>query len=225
VFVELATIRQAMKAARCRARLVLAAAVLAGLVGCNRPSEPTADVLAAALNDYLAQRGQLCLGKTHWPIDLTQREIDAGARNALQMPVLERLGLVTSTVAEVAGQDQATAPAMKVRRYALTESGRRYYLVRGGAGHPPDGDFCAARLSLDRIVGWSLERDAARGGVPHVVVTYTYRVEAAPWTKDAEAQKVFPVVASVVRGAGSAELQESFTLTPTGWVAVDLPGT
>ncbi len=35
-------------------------------------------------------------------------------------------------------------------------------------------------------------------------------------------QKVFPVVAQVIRGAGSAQLQETFKKTETGWVAVDL---
>jgi hypothetical protein len=51
---------------------------------------------------------------------------------------------------------------------------------------------------------------------------YTYQVKAAPWTGDEELQKVFPVVAQVIRGAGSAQLQETFRKTETGWVAVDL---
>jgi hypothetical protein len=176
---------------------------------------------------YLAQRGDLCLAKTQWPIDVTQHDIDVGGRNALQMPVLERLGLVASTVAEVeiADEDQtpATAHRMKVRRYALTDAGLRYYLPRPGraATGAAEHDLCAAHLQLDRIVGWDLQK-ATAGAPRHAVVTYTYRIDAAPWTADAEAQQVFPVVAGLVRGAGSAHLQETFVATPSGWVAAEL---
>ena len=180
-----------------------------------------AEVLAAGLNTYLAQRGDLCLAKNVWPIDVTQHEVDVGARNALQMPVLERLGLVSSTIAQVEVDDEGTTHRMKVRRYALTEEGRKHYHVRTGTDSKAAlGDFCAASLSLDKVVGWEL----VKGAEPSAVVTYTYRIDAAPWTRDAEAQKVFPMVANVVRGAGTAKLQETFRRTDHGWVAVDLLG-
>jgi hypothetical protein len=202
----------------------LALAAVAGLAACSRATEPTAEALSAGLQTYLAQRGDLCLGKNDWPIDLTQREIDAGARNALQLPVLERLGLLRSTVAEVdVKDDNEVAHHMKVRRYALTDSGRSYYLEREQTqrdGHKiRRGDFCAAKLSLDKIVRWELKGEGAQR---QALVSYTYRIQAAPWTADAEVQKVFPVVAGVVRGAGSAQLQEAFRPTEAGWVAVDL---
>jgi hypothetical protein len=195
-------------------------AVLALLMlgACTREAEPDAKVFGAAMNTYLAQRGDLCVAKPSWPIDLTQHEIDTGARNALQLPVLERLGLAASTVAEVDVSDEGTLHHMKVRRYQLTDAGRKHYVLRGAKG-----DFCAARLSLDRIVGWQLRTDAD-GKRQHALVTYTYRADAAPWTQDAQAQKVFPMVAHVVNGAGSAQLQQSFTLTGKGWVADDLLG-
>lgn len=205
--------------------LIASALVLNALSGCARSPAPSSDQFAAALKDYLAQRGDLCLAKTDWPIDLTQHEIDTGARNALQLPVLERLGLASSTVAEVDVQDdQAVSHRMKVRRYALTEAGRQFYLTREratpGGGRQTVGDFCAARLSLDRVVHWEL---AGEGRDRLATVSYTYQVKAAPWTADAEVQRVFPVVAQVIRGAGSAQLQERFRPTATGWVAVDLP--
>lgn len=206
------------------AGLAASALALTALAGCARSTEASADQFAAGLTDYLAQRGDLCLAKTDWPIDLTQHEIDTGARNALQLPVLERLGLVSSTVAEVeARDDQEVAHAMKVRRYALTEAGRQFYLTRErptpSGGRQTVRDFCAARLSLDRVVRWELTGD---GQDRLATVSYTYQVKAAPWTSDAELQRVFPVVAQVIRGAGSAELQERFRRTATGWVAVDL---
>lgn len=201
--------------------LVAAAATLAG---CGRPAEPTAADVGAAMSAYLAQRGDLCLAKAQWPIDVTEREIRAGARNALQMPVLERLGLASSTVAEVdVKDDNEVSHHMKVRRYALTESGKQFYVMREqlrpDGGKETRGDFCAARLSLDKVVHWEL---GGEGKERHAIVSYTYQVKAAPWTGDAELQKVFPVVAQVIRGAGSAQLQETFKKTGTGWVAVDL---
>jgi len=212
----------------------LCAVVVASLIGlsaCTRTAEPTAEVFTAAMNTYLAKRGDLCLGKNSWPIDVTQHEVDVGARNALQMPVLEKLGLVASTVAEIDVNDEGTLHHMKVRRFALTDAGHKYYLTRdpgretakiSGAA-APKGDFCAAKLNLDHVVGWELHK-TADGAQRQAVVTYTYRIDAAPWAQDAQVQKVFPVVSSVVRGAGTAQLQETFTLTEAGWVAVDLQG-
>jgi hypothetical protein len=200
-------------------RFLIAMVPLLLLAACARDAAPDAKVFGAAMDTYLARRGDLCLAKPSWPIDLTQHEIDSGARNALQLPVLERLGLAASTVAEVDVDDEGTLHHMKVRRYQLTDAGRKHYVMRGAKG-----DFCAARLSLDRIVAWELH-DGAADKRRHAVVTYTYRADAAPWTQDAQAQKVFPMVANVVHGAGTAQLQEAFTLTDAGWVADDLLGT
>jgi hypothetical protein len=209
-----------MKNIRSLALVAVALAGLGGLAGCTRNDSPDTAALDAALHTYLAKRGDLCLAKNTWPIDLTQHEIDSGARNALQLPVLERLGLARSEVAEVDVNDEGTLHHMKVRRYALTDAGRKFYITRGDGAR--GGDFCAARLSLDRIVGWELHGSGAQR---RAVVTYTYRVDAAPWTKDAEVQKVFPMVAGVIRGAGTAQLQETFARGDAGWIAVDLQGT
>ena len=209
----------------------VAMASLLGLSGCTHTEELNAQTFTAPMNSYLAKRGDLCLGKNVWPIDVTQHEVDVGARNALQMPVLEKLGLVTSTVAEIDVNDEGVLHHMKVRRFALTDTGSKYYLTRDSAAgtaknpaaHATQGDFCAAKLSLDHVVGWELPKPA-EGAARHAVVTYTYRVEAAPWAQNLEVQKVFPVVSGVVHGAGVAQLKEAFTLTDKGWVAVDLLG-
>jgi hypothetical protein len=205
--------------------VVMTMLVIAAAAACTRSSDPSAAELTSAMNTYLAERGQLCLGKTNWPIDVTQHEVDTGARNALQMPVLERLGLASSSVADITVDDEGTAHEMKVRRYQLTDAGRTYYVKRSqrrASDAQAVGDFCAARLTLARVVGWDMH--PGDGKAPTATVRYTYHVDAAPWTNDPEAQKVFPMVAGVVSGADRAELQESFTHTPTGWVAVDLQG-
>ncbi|VTU40264.1 hypothetical protein [Variovorax sp. PBL-E5] len=203
-----------------RAVLTLAGAL--GLAACSKPTDASAENFTAAMNTYLAQRGDLCLGKSQWPIDVTEREIESGARNAVQMPVLEKLGLVAASVAEIdLKDDDGISHHMKVRRYALTDAGHKFYRVRdtvqADGRKAPQGNFCAARLSLDKVLRWN-----AAPGAHQMVVTYTYKAEPASWMQDADAQKVFPVVANVVRGAGSAELTETFRLTDAGWVAADL---
>ncbi|WP_295977244.1 hypothetical protein [uncultured Variovorax sp.] len=190
----------------------LLAVALAALGGCG-PQQPEANMqnLTAAMNAYLAKKGDLCLGKTRWPIDVPQREAGTRARNALQMPVLQRLGLVSASKAMVKDDKDQEAGEIEVTRYALTEEGRKYFVDR-----EPQGDFCAAHLTLDKVVGWEAPKDAKAPS--EVVVTYTYRIDAAPWTGDAEVQRVFPMVDRVVRGAGTMQLKQGFKRTDTGWV-------
>ncbi|MGJ7528724.1 hypothetical protein [Variovorax sp. GB1P17] len=197
--------------------LALGVAALAVLAGCG-PQKPEANLqnLTVAMNDYLAKKGDLCLGKTQWPIDVPQREAGTRARNALQMPVLEHIGLVSSSTAKVQEtREGEQATEITVTRYALTEEGKKYVYTR-----EPQNDFCAARLTLDKIVGWEARKDGKDASA--VVVTYTYKIDAAPWTSDADVQRVFPMVDRVVRGAGTMQLKQNFKPSESGWVPADI---
>ena len=146
---------------------------VAALAACSSRNEASRENFAAGVKAYLERRGDLCLAKSAWPIDVTQREIDAGARNALQMPALEKVGLVKSSVASVDVHDEERRATIQVRRYDLTEAGKKYYLTRemrsmgsDGSVHTRPGDFCAARLVWTR---WSAGRRPGRstaGGKP-----------------------------------------------------------
>src|ERR1700692_3052234 len=103
---------------------------LIALAGCSSSKEPNAQDLTVGMNHYLESQGNLCLAKNTWPIDVTQREMDAGGRNALQMPVLEKLGLVSSSVATIEVKDEDRSANIKVKRYELTETGKKYYLTK-----------------------------------------------------------------------------------------------
>ncbi len=192
--------------------------LLALLAGCGqsaRVSDASEANFAQALHVYLAKRGDLCVNRGSWPIDITREEAAQGSRNSVQLPVLERLGLVRSTAVEHSG----------ARRYELTDAGRTYYLARAPYKHDPghpvaDHDFCAAHLSLKRVVRW--DPPSAQTPGAETVVTYTYDIAPAPWTSDAEARRVFPMVDRVLRGAGSMELKETMVLTAGGWEAKDL---
>jgi hypothetical protein len=209
-FLKKLFLQRAFMPAAAVATLGAVAAVL--LAGCSHGPQADLQTFTAAMNTYLAQRGDLCLGKEHWPIDVTQREIRAHGRNAVQMPVLEHVGLVRSTEASVqASEDQ---PESAVTRYVLTDEGQKYFLPRQGAH-----DFCAARLALDKVVSWELPKGAKEG--EEAVVSYTYKVDAASWTGDADVRRVFPMVDRVVRGAGTMQLKQAFRRTEAGWVPKD----
>jgi hypothetical protein len=220
----------------CTSIVLLAAA-------CSGDQQPNRADLTKAMNAYLDKRGDLCLAKNDWPIDVAKAEFDGGSRNALQMPVLEKLGLVVSSVATVEKNDEtgqstkstkdskstkATKATTEVRRYQLTETGKQFYLAQAPRSQATGNaalaryDFCAARLSLDKVVGWETPHTQGKPGSAETEVTYTYKIVAAPWTNDADIRKVFPMVDRVIRGAGVMQLKETFMLTNRGWEAKDL---
>jgi hypothetical protein len=184
-------------------------------------------VLSAALQNYLAQQGDFCLGKFDWPIDVSAHDITVHTNNALQMPVLEKLGLVSSSDSTVVRKIDETDTTVPVRRYVLTAAGQQFYLRKtmhsvtsSGDQATHRGDFCAARLSLDKIVGWDEPHSAA--AYQETTVNYTYRIAAADWTHNPNVRKAFPMLDRIVGGAGTLQLQQRVRLTPTGWVAVNL---
>jgi hypothetical protein len=211
----------------------LIAAVLAALValtacGSSRTQAPTRDNFTAALDDYLAQRGHLCVGKYDWPIAVTEADRQARSLDAQQMPFLEKLGLVSSRDASVTrkGADgtQATLPA---REYALSAEGQKYYLhvpvvvatPARRVTHP--ADLCVARLRLDRLFGW--EKPQAVGGRTVTSLLFSYRiVDPAPWMQTADARRAFPMAMRAIDNAGVLQLRLGVHLTPDGWVADEL---
>ncbi|MDB5856786.1 MAG: hypothetical protein JWQ76_475 [Ramlibacter sp.] len=212
------------------ARFAAPSLLAALLAGCGH-SEPAAQAseanFAHALNAYLAKRGDLCLDRSSWPVDVTRAEFTQGSRNATQLPVLEKLGLVASTevVVDVAASDGHPSERTQARRYRLTDAGRGYYLAREphqrATGRPQaDHDLCAARLTLRRVLAWEPATTHAVGA--ETVVSYTYNIAPAAWTNDPEARRAFPMVERMVRGEGVVRLKEGMVLTSQGWQAKDL---
>jgi hypothetical protein len=201
------------------------------------PSQP---VMSRAVKKYLSEHGDLCVGKSNWPRLVTEQERQAGTNDAVQMPVLERLGLVESVEVPVqvanAGAEAAagSAPAAAsdavgpARRYSLTAKGRQFYVqkkvtVLGAHDRPVEreADFCVARLSLDKVVKWSSPEEAH--GHVETMVSYTYKIKPADWMVDPEARKVFPVVDRIIRGEGKALMTATLQAQNGKWEPV-LPG-
>lgn len=187
------------------------------------PAQLDARAVRTVLVQYLAQQGDLCLGKFHWPIEVSASDVAAGTRDALQMPVLETLGLVQASAASAPTTDEsAVAPT----RYTLSAAGKKFYLQRTMARATPDGkemvrqgDFCVAKLSLDRVVKWTPVSDV--GGHRESTASYTYKIAGAEWSRDPAVRKVFPMVARVFDGAGTMELKQRLRLAGKRWVAVN----
>jgi hypothetical protein len=210
-------------------RLKTAATValaLLTLAACSRPdpAAPSREAFEAGLRSFLADgHDEVCLAMYDWPMDLTEAEAGAHARHAVQLPVFEKLGLAHSTVMPV--PKSAENPDGAIKRYELTDEGRKYYLPHaytGRDGQAHKSDFCVARVSVGRVESWELDTHDAQH--PAATVSYSYRIEPAPWLKDADAQRVLPMVAKVIKGAdGGLQFHQGFTRGPQGWVAVAGP--
>lgn len=206
--------------------LRLAVLALAALLSACQDKQallPTRANFTAAVDDYLAQRGHLCVAKYDWPIAVTDADRRARSLDAQQMPVLETLGLVTGRDARVTRRG-ATLPA---REYALTAEGRKYYLhvpvvvatATQHVTHP--ADLCVARLSLDRVFGWEPPQTIAGRTVSSVL--FSYRItDPAPWMATQDARLAFPMAMRAIDNAGTLQLRLGVHLTPHGWVADEL---
>lgn len=213
---------------RCAGAALSLLVLLACLAGCDNEQVrfPNRDNFTATANDYLAQRGHVCLAKYDWPITVA-----AGSRapDAQQMPVLEKLGLVAGKdVIATSGEAGAQAPAAAVpaREYALTDAGRKYYLhvpvvVRTTTQtlvHP--GDLCAATLSLDRLIGW--DPPQTRDGRTATSLLFTYRITPDSWAARPEVLQAFPLLARAIQREGTMQVRLGVHLTRHGWVADEL---
>lgn len=230
------------------------ASVMVCAVGLSQAgaAQPSPQALTSAVKRYLSDHGDLCVGKFTWPRVVTPEDRRASTNDAVQLPVLERLGLVESTAipappaatpmslaplatgattenaAQGSQSGTAAAPAEAARRYSLTAAGRRFYLrkqrtVLGAHEQPVERQ---ADFCVARV---SLEKvvkwtppQDAHGHL-ETVVSFTYKIKSADWMADPEARKVFPVVDRVIRGQGHLLMTANVQEQKGSWVPV-LPG-
>jgi hypothetical protein len=196
--------------------LAIAAAAVVGVAHAAAPTLSD-ESFKPAVEKYLQEKGDFCLGKFNWPIIVTDAERQSGTNDALQMPVLERLGLVVSS-------PNVSDPA--TREYNLTTAGKKYYLVKQTVAFGPGntmmnyrGDFCAAKLELDKVVGWQVPEIV--NGRAQTTVQFTYKVAAAAdWTRDPGIKQVFPMIPRILDSAGKMPMTQLFAWSNQKWVAV-----
>jgi hypothetical protein len=193
--------------------LLLAATGLCTHAGAATPPAPNPQVLGAALTRYLAEYGQLCVGKYDWPITVRPQDAGNGERNAIQMPAMAEAGLV-----------QPLPTSDGAMTYRLTDTGRQYYWPRkvnrrdGTPGQVEVHDFCAGRLALDQVVRWTAPVQV--GDHLESTATYTYSVSPAPWTAEPRLQQVFPMIDRVIKGQHKALLAQRLRFADGKWEAV-----
>ena len=213
-----------------RFQTAAALAAIATLTGCHnsQAQAPTRDNFTAALNDYLAQRGHLCVAKYDWPIVVTDADRQARSLDAQQMPFLEKLGLAAGRDTHVTRKTADGAMAtLTAREYALTAEGQKYWLQvpvvvatpTQSITHP--ADLCVAKLSLDRLFGW--EKPQTINGRSVTSILFSYRiVDPAPWMQTPDARRAFPMAMRAIDNAGTLQLRLGVHLTADGWVADEL---
>ena len=175
--------------------------------------------MAAGLGKYLAQQGDVCVGKFDWPIDVAPGDAGAGSRDAVQLPVLEQLGLVEAASGMVVRRNaEGVEQQVPVQRYSLTDAGRKFYLKRDSSTVAPNGekiartgDFCVGKLSLAKLVAWDAATETA---------SYTYKFAAAPWMHEPAAQQAFPMIAYIMKGEGQLQMKQRLRLDHGRWIGV-----
>ena len=193
---------------------------LAILAGCTAQHAapaplPHPKAFAAAVQKFLDDKGGYCLGKPDWPRLVTDMDRRRHRPDALQMPVLERLGVVSGVPAP---RDPTST------LYSLTEAGRKFYVdYPPNSGTSPNapahpGDLCVAQLRVIKVTTWTPVHIAE--GTATTMVSYTYEIaKAAPWTDDPDFRRVFPVVAEVLSSGNKLEMMLPLRWTGRDWVA------
>jgi hypothetical protein len=196
-----------------------AGAVCMAAISQATTTNPNEKQLTQAVKAFLTDHGDLCMAKYTWPRDVTPGDEKTDPNDAVQLPVLERLGLVQSV------EVPKPAPAEPTRRYSLTEKGRKYYLqkkhtVIGRHDYVMEhnADFCVAHLTLDKVIKWS-PPEPVHDRV-ETVVRYTYHVKAADWMSEPEAQKVFPIADRIIRGDRALMMSATVALQDGKWVPI-----
>ena len=215
--------------------------------------QPSERELTRAVTQYLSDHGDLCVGKFAWPRVVTPQDQAAHTNDAVQLPVLERLGLVesaeisapaavtpaswTPAAADAAGnaaaqgsQSAATAAAAETaRRYSLTAKGQRYYLQKkrmtlGSHDQAVEHDKDLCVARLSLDKVVKWSPPEQVRGHRETVVRYTYHVKsAADWMSDPQARQVFPVVDRIIRNQDNMLMSVTVQLQDGKWVPV-LPG-
>ena len=187
---------------------------------------PSRETFEAALAHLPRRRPRPAVpGMYDWPIDLTEAE--AGARCA---PCRAAAGVREAGPGEEHGGAGAQEHREPGRRHQALRADRRRPQVLQGRTRTRAATAArtrtisaSRRISLAKVEGWQLDtRDAQH---PAATVSYSYRIEPAPWLQHPDAQRVLPMVAKVIKGAdGGLQMHQGFTLSRKGWVAVARPG-
>jgi voltage-gated potassium channel Kch len=199
-------------------RLFLIAIVsVVALTACNNSDKPSEDNFRKVINEYFAKHGKVCtsIGR-QFPIDVSESELKTRSGTATQMATLEAAGLVHSsnTIATIPGIMAPTAP-IPVRRYELTEEGKKYFQQLPGNLGQTTG-FCYGEKTVDSIVKWT--EPMTMGSYSQTEVTYTYKIKnLASWAERSDVQRAFWDIGTTVDGTSKSNQIVGLQLMNHGW--------
>lgn len=204
-----------------RKSFLLTVTCLGVLGGCNSEKKPSAANFTNAINAYLAKHGQVCiLVDGTFPANITLREQKQQTGIGPQTAALEQAGLArgNNTTAVVHGLMDVlsgSTPPQPVRRYELTDEGRKYFrqtVVSFGQA----GEFCYGQKAVDSIIKWT--EPAPMGPYTQSEVTYSYKIaNLATWAKQPSLQQAFPDIQSTLQNASKPNQTAGLVLTNKGW--------
>ena len=191
------------------------------LTACDSAKAPNDANFTKAIDAYLAKHGAACtVMDRQFPIDVPRLEQNEQFGIGAKLAALDQAGLVHSgeTTAVVHGMLDSlrgSGPAQPVKRYELTDSGKRYFQqIRSAPGQA--SGFCYGQKSVDRIV------KSETGTPSQAEVTYTYKiVDAAAWAQRADVQGAFSDVRTATNGVSKTPEVIGLQLTSNGW---EVPG-
>jgi DNA-binding PadR family transcriptional regulator len=197
------------------------------LAGCGSKTDANDKNFSAALDQYFAKNGDVCLGSMHarkWPVDVvdtTGQKFVASSYptdQASQLKALQSAGLAKSTHMEVE-RPMSNGRMQMVWRYELTDAGKK--ALRENARVSGVSDLCFANKRLDKIVKWDAVQSF--GGATGTNVTYLYKLEGMQdWAAKPEIQAAYPGVKAIIAGVGKEEGRQGVKLTNLGWEALGL---
>lgn len=201
--------------------------------GCASKKDANEKNFGMALTQYLSKHGELCLGLNKWPADVSEMDLRLQQSNltgiAEEMAALESVGVVSVTTATVDQLglfgNKPTGVKFKVKRYNLTDAGKKFYREKeakevglDGVKQVMRGDICYGKKILDRVVKW--EGPIKLGDYQEANVKYLYKIDQlADWAKNPRLQAAFSAAKRNIDGAGNAVLTHTVKLTSEGWEA------
>ncbi|MFV0476433.1 MAG: hypothetical protein ACK5ME_01210 [Parahaliea sp.] len=206
--------------------IMLAAAGMTTLTACGSKTDVSEKNFAAAMTQYLDVKGELCLGTTEWPADLSESDLKHKTRQTRRMIALEAAGLVKGEDTEIDAVSlfgKPTGNKITIKRYTLTDAANAFTQQKevttislNGSKIAIQTDLCWGKKVLDKVVKW--EGPMVSGDYQEARVYYTYQISnLAEWTNKPEIQEAFSKIKYTLENAGSEEERHIVKLTSEGW--------
>jgi hypothetical protein len=196
------------------------------LAACNDAKKPSNANFTVAINQYLTKHGEACtvIGG-QFPIDIPKSEQHDQSGTGSKLAALDQAGLLhasetTAVAHSMLDPLRGPTPPQPVKRYDLTEEGKKYFQQVPGTFGQTGGGFCYGQKSVDSIVKWT--EPITMGAYSRTDITYAYKiVNLAIWAERSDVQQAFPDLRTTISGASKANQIAVLQLTDKGW---EVPG-